>query len=78
MCSFKLFKKIAAPIITAAVALYMIKTPGGVRFPAFENAELSDVYLNAEKAAEEIIPDKIQNFISYLTELIKGNFSNGG
>ena len=75
---FKALKKIAAPALAVVLATYVLKTPGGVRFPAFENAELSDVYLNAEKAAEEIIPDKIQNFISYLTELIKGNFSNGG
>lgn len=75
---FKSLKKIVAPALAVVLATCVLKSPGGISFPAFENAELSDVYLKAEEAAAEIIPDKIRNFISYLTELIKGNFSNGG
>ena len=68
---FKLLKKIAAPAVTVAVALYVIKAPNGVQLLPFDKADLPNVYANAEKVAAEIIPDKIQSFISNLTEFLK-------
>ena len=68
---FKIIKKIAAPAITVAVATYILKAPSGIYFPPFENADFSDVYLNAEEAAASMIPEKIHQVISVISDFLQ-------
>ena len=74
MILLKLIRKLAAPALTLAVVTYVLKAPSGIYFLPFEEADFSDVYVNAEKAAASLIPDKVQSFIEAAAGFFKGFF----
>lgn len=67
-----IFKKISAPLITLMIVAYVFRHSNYTSaISLVENSELSKLYTDIEQTATSIIPEKIHQAISVISDFLQ-------